>query len=132
MTHILLQYEAIEQRVSSDSNSIDEVIYLIEYIDNIRKPGKKLEELQNKIDQAKQRKDFLDDLFIDLEEEDFSNYLRLLVYPRNLEKLLDKRRAELESERSRLSKMMNQDIEEVNKNIKVREDSHHLDSQKGT
>lgn len=92
---------------------------MIDYIDNIRKPGKQLEELQGKIDHAKLRKDFLDDLFIDLSEEDFTDYLNLLVYPRNLNKLLDQRRTELENERSRLSKMMNQDIAEISETITV-------------
>jgi len=55
---------------------------LIEFIDNIKKPEQKLEELVNKIEHAKTRKDFLDDLFIDLEQVEFSRYLNMLTYPK--------------------------------------------------
>jgi hypothetical protein len=47
------------------------------------------------------------------------NYLQLLTYPKNLLKFLDNRRDELESERSRLSKMMDQDIKQINNAIVV-------------
>ena len=119
INHILLQYQNIENKVSEDVNSIDEVIFLIEFIDNIKKPEQKLEELLGKLEQAKIRKDFIDNLFIDLEEPDFLRYLDLLTYPKKLLKFLDKRRSELESERSRLSKMMDQDIREINVSINV-------------
>lgn len=115
-----MQYEVIEQRVSStEDNPIDEVIYLIEFIDTIRKPDQKLEELQGKLELAKIRKEFIDDLYVPLSHEDFLKYLNLLTYPKNLLIFLEKRRAELENERSRLSKMMEIDIKEINKNIVV-------------
>jgi len=115
-----VQYEVIEQRVSStEDNPIDEVIYLIEFIDTIRKPDQKLEELQGKLELAKIRKEFIDDLYVPLSHEDFLKYLNLLTYPKNLLIFLEKRRAELENERSRLSKMMEIDIKEINKNIVV-------------
>jgi len=115
-----VQYEVIEQRVSStEDNPIDEVIYLIEFIDTIRKPDQKLEELQGKLELAKIRKEFIDDLYVPLSHEDFLKYLNLLTYPKNLLMFLEKRRAELENERSRLSKMMEIDIKEINKNIVV-------------
>ena len=79
---MILQYQGIEEKVAADVNSIDEVIYLIEFIDNIKKPEQKLEELVNKIEHAKTRKDFLDDLFIDLEEVEFLRYLNMLTYPK--------------------------------------------------
>ena len=111
-----MQYEVIEQRVSStEDNPIDEVIYLIEFIDTIRKPDQKLEELQGKLELAKIRKEFIDDLYVPLSHEDFLKYLNLLTYPKNLLIFLEKRRAELENERSRLSKMMEIDIKEINK-----------------
>lgn len=99
--------------------SIDEVIFLIEFIDNIKKPEQKLEELLSKLDQAKIRKDFIDDLFIALEETDFLKYLNLLTYPKNLLKFLEKRRNELENRRSTLSKMMDHDIKLINTTITV-------------
>lgn len=100
-------------------SSIDEVIFLIEFIDNIKKPEQKLEELMSKLDQAKIRKDFIDDLFITLEETDFLKYLNLLTYPKNLLKFLEKRRNELENRRSTLSKMMDHDIKLINTTISV-------------
>lgn len=53
---MIVQYQGIEEKVAADVNSIDEVIYLIEFIDNIKKPEQKLEELVNKIEHAKTRK----------------------------------------------------------------------------
>lgn len=105
--------------MSSEVNSIDEVIYLIEYIDNIKKPEQKLEELQNKLEVAKTRKEFIDELYIKLEETDFLRYLNMLTYPKNLLKFLEKRRTELESERTRLSKMMDQDRKKIKSMIVV-------------
>ena len=93
---------------------------MIEFIDNIKKPEQKLEDLQGKLELAKNRKEFIDDLYIKLEDEDFLKYLDLLTYPKNLIKFLGVRRTELENERSRLSKMMDQDIKEILKNIVVR------------
>ena len=119
MNHILVQYQNIQQKVSAEVNSIDEVIYLIEFIDNIKKPEQKLEELLGKLELAKDRKQFIDDLFIPLDETDFTKYLDLLTYPKNLLKFLENRRNELESERSRLSKMMDMDITEINQTIIV-------------
>ena len=80
----MLQYQNIEDRVSGDVNSIDEVIYLIEFIDDIKKPEQKLEELTNKLELAKQRKEFIDNLYITLNNEDFLKYLNLLAYPKNI------------------------------------------------
>lgn len=104
----------------AEVNSIDEVIYLIEFIDNIKKPEQKLEELQGKLELAKDRKEFIDELYIDLNQPDFMKYLQLLTYPKNLLKFLDNRRNELEGERSRLSKMMDHDIKQINITIVVR------------
>lgn len=114
-----MQYQNIEDKVSGDVNSIDEVIYLIEFIDNIKKPEQKLEELTNKLELAKQRKEFIDSLYITLNNEDFLKYLNLLTYPRNLLKFLEKRRNELENERNRLSKMMDQDRKKIKSMIIV-------------
>lgn len=113
INHILAQYQNIQEKVSGEVNSIDEVIYLIEFIDNIKKPEQKLEELNSKLETAKQRKEFIDELYIKLNEEDFLKYLNLLTYPKNLLKFLDNKRSELENERSRLSKMMDQDRKKI-------------------
>lgn len=99
--------------MSGEVNSIDEVIYLIEFIDNIKKPEQKLEELLNKLEQAQKRKEFIDNLFIPLGDDEFLKYLNLLTYPKNLLKFLDNRRNELENERARLSKMMDQDRKKI-------------------
>lgn len=106
--------------MSADVSSIDEVIYLIEFIDNIKKPEQKLEELHSKLELAKGRKDFIDDLFIYLNEEDFAKYLDLLTYPKKLLKFLDKRRSELEASTTKLRKMMDDEIREINSTIVVR------------
>jgi hypothetical protein len=95
------------------------VIYLIEFIDNIKKPEQKLEELLSKLELAKGRKDFIDDLFIHLNDEDFHKYLDLLTYPKKLIKFLDNRRSELEASTTKLRKMMDEEIREINSNIVV-------------
>jgi hypothetical protein len=61
---------------------------------------------------VKVRKDFLDRLFIPLEKDDFLKYLKLLTYPKTLLNFLSERQNVLESERSRLSHLM--DIERTN------------------
>jgi hypothetical protein len=62
--------------------SIDDVIHLIDFIDNIQKPEQKLEELYDKLLFIKNRKEFIDNLFIALSPDDFDTYLNLLTYPK--------------------------------------------------
>lgn len=107
-------------------SSIDEVIYLIEFIDNIKKPEQKLEELLGKLELAKIRKNFIDDLFINLSIEDFKKYLDLLTYPKSLLKFLENRRNELEASTAKLRKMMDDEIREINETINVRAILIHL------
>ena len=109
MNNNLKQYEIINDKLKEEANSIDEVIHLIEFIDNIQKPEQRLEELENHLNIVKMRKDFLDRLYIPLDPSDFDSYLRLLTFPSFLLAFLKKRRTELENQRSRLSNMMNSD-----------------------
>jgi hypothetical protein len=103
----------LKNKVQGDVKTIDDVIHLIEFIDEIQKPEQKLEELLDRISVVKTRKEFLDDLIIRLSIDDFDKFLYLLTYPKKILKILDDRRSELENERNRLSKMMDQDRKQV-------------------
>lgn len=56
------QYNLVEKRATDKASTIDEVILLIEFIENIQKPDELLDELEDSMEELKTRKNFIDDL----------------------------------------------------------------------
>lgn len=62
MNHLSSQYELVEKKATDKATTIDDVILLIEFIENIQKPDELLDELETMMEDVKLRKAFIDDL----------------------------------------------------------------------
>ena len=88
MDSLYSQFEIIEKKTVENVQTIDEVIYLIDYIDKIQRSDDLLDELENFLDVVKNKKEFIDSLQIRLLDSQFEKYLRLFSYPNTLRSLL--------------------------------------------
>lgn len=57
----------VEKKATDKATTIDDVILLIEFIENIQKPDELLDELETMMEEVKLRKSFIDDLSLKLE-----------------------------------------------------------------
>lgn len=117
MNTLSSQYELVEKKATDRASTIDDVILLIEFIENIQKPDELLDELETMMEELKLRKAFIDDLRLKLESGDFEKYLHLFSYPSKLRLLLIRRKFSLENEREVLSAQMAQEKDRVLKSI---------------
>lgn len=65
------------------------------------------------MEEVKHRKNFIDDLYLKLENPDFEKYLELFSFPSRLRMLLIKRKYSLENEREILSGQMKDEKDKV-------------------
>lgn len=56
----------VEKRATEKASTIDDVIVLLEFIENIQRPEDLLEELETQLEELKSRKNFIDDLALAL------------------------------------------------------------------
>jgi hypothetical protein len=68
MNSLFSQFEIIQLKAMAQVDNIDEVIHLIDYIDKIQKPDDILEELDGFLEVIKSRKNFIDGLYLHLED----------------------------------------------------------------
>ncbi len=61
----------IEKRANEKAKTIDDVIVLLEFIENIQRPEDLLEELETQLEELKARKNFIDDLTLPLISADY-------------------------------------------------------------
>jgi hypothetical protein len=66
MNGLYSQFEIIEKKALEEAVTIDDVIFLIDYIDKIQKPDDLMDELENYLDVVKNKKTFIDTLQIRL------------------------------------------------------------------
>ena len=76
-----------------------------------------MDDLESQLDELKVRKNFIDELFLKLENSDYERYLHLFYFPSKLRILLIKRKFSLESEREFLSGQMQEEKDRVLKAI---------------
>jgi|LauGreDrversion4_2_1035121.scaffolds.fasta_scaffold18480_2 hypothetical protein len=117
MNTLYNQYDMVEKRATDRAATIDDVILLIEFIENIQKPDELLDDLEHQMEELKTRKNFIDDLYLRLIDSDYEKYLKLFSFPSRLKILLVKRKFSLESEKDVLSAQMAEEKERVLKAI---------------
>lgn len=103
MNSLFDQYDMVEKRATEKASTIDDVIVLLEFIENIQRPEDLLEELETQLEELKSRKNFIDDLALALISADYEKFLHLFSFPMRLRILLVKRKFSLENEREVLS-----------------------------
>ena len=107
----------VEKRATEKAKTIDDVIVLLEFIENVQRPEDLLEELETQLEELKSRKNFIDDLSIALISSDYEKFLHLFSFPMRLRILLVKRKFSLENEREILSSQMAEEKDRVLKAI---------------
>jgi len=117
MNSLYHQYDMVEKRATEKANTIDDVIVLLEFIENIQRPEDLLEDLETQLEELKARKNFIDELALPLVSSDFEKLLHLLSFPMRLRILLVKRKFSLENEREVLSSQMAEEKDKVLKAI---------------
>jgi hypothetical protein len=117
MNSLYHQYDMVEKRATEKANTIDDVIVLLEFIENIQRPEDLLEDLETQLEELKSRKNFIDELALPLVSSDFEKLLHLLSFPMRLRILLVKRKFSLENEREVLSSQMAEEKDKVLKAI---------------
>ena len=103
MNSLFDQYDMVEKRATEKASTIDDVIVLLEFIENIQRPEDLLEELETQLEELKSRKNFIDDLALALISADYEKFLHLFSFPMRLRILLVKWKFSLENEREVLS-----------------------------
>jgi hypothetical protein len=117
MNNLYNQYDMVEKRANEKASTIDDVIVLLEFIENIQRPEDLLEELEGQLEELKVRKNFIDDLSLALLSSDYEKFLHLFSFPMRLRILLVKRKFSLENEREVLSSQMAEEKDRVLKDI---------------
>ena len=104
--------------------SIDDAVYMLDFIELIRQPENKIEEIEAEIRNMRIIKEFLDANDIMVESKSFMNYLHLLNWPRSFKHWCDVKKHELQnlkellySEMVEEKKVINQKIERFKEQI---------------
>ncbi len=92
MNSLYSQYDMVERRAAERVSTIDDVIVLLEFIENIQRPEDLLEELESELEDLKARKNFIDDVALALVSSDYEKFLHLFSFPMRLRILLVKRK----------------------------------------
>ncbi len=107
MLTIQKEIKLITQKIEdSPAESIDEVMMLLDYIEVVRRPESKVDELSASIWAMKAKMDFMLEMEIMLDGEAFKAYLDLVSWPMTFRRYLDRRRFELLSAKEKLFALM--------------------------
>jgi recombinational DNA repair protein RecR len=81
MEQIQNEIRIITNKLEEHAESIDEVMMLLDYIEVVKRPESKVDELSEYIQNLKTKMEFILDLEITLEGDSFRSYLNLLRWP---------------------------------------------------
>ena len=85
----------IQNKLNEPVRSIDDVILLLDYIEQLKKPDSKVDELAEQIEGLKERMEFIMDIKVQLKTEEFMQYLNILNWPRTFRAFIDQRKIDL-------------------------------------
>ncbi|CDW77756.1 dynein heavy chain axonemal [Stylonychia lemnae] len=118
------EINSVKSKLEEKVQSIDDVILLLDYIEVIKRPDNKVDELSIKIDELKLRMIFILNIKINLKSDDYMLYLNMLNWPRTFKAWLDDRKIELQRAKDNLfyemgneKDMIFEKIEEFKKQI---------------
>lgn len=81
MEKILNEIRIITSKLEVNAESIDDVMMLLDYIEVVKRPESKVDELSLAITNLQSKMEFILDLEITLEGDSFKTYLNLLRWP---------------------------------------------------
>ena len=107
MLSIQKEIKLVTQKIEdSPAESIDEVMMLLDYIEVVRRPESKVDEISGSIWAMKAKMDFMLEMEIMLDAEAFKGYLDLVSWPMTFRRYLDRRRFDLLSAKEKLFALM--------------------------
>ena len=107
MVTIQKEIKLVAQKIeNSPAESIDEVMMLLDYIEVVRRPESKVDEISGSIWAMKAKMDFMLEMEIMLDGEAFKAYLDLVSWPMTFRRYLDRRRFDLLSAKEKLFALM--------------------------
>lgn len=107
MLTIQKEIKLVTQKIEdSPAESIDEVMMLLDYIEVVRRPESKVDEISGSIWGMKAKMDFMLEMEIMLDGEAFKAYLDLVSWPMTFRRYLDRRRFDLLSAKEKLFALM--------------------------
>jgi hypothetical protein len=81
MELILNEIRIVRSKLEEPAESIDEVMMLLDYIEVVKKPESKVDELTGEIKTLKVKMDYLIELEIAVQSDEYWQYLELLGWP---------------------------------------------------
>ena len=95
------------------AESIDEVISLLDYIDNLKGSDNKVVDIKVDIDKMAEQMNFIFELQIKFEDAAFQEFLNIRNWPRTFNKWIQIRKEELLMQKQKLIEEMNEQLDEV-------------------
>lgn len=105
------RFKEVEDKITVTYHEVDDIVDQIEFVKVLKQDEGVIERMAARIGEIREKKQFIDSLEIQLESDDFMKYLALYTYANDLRELIDKKDRELESERQRILKLLQKDIE---------------------
>lgn len=102
MEKIIHEIKVVRNKLEEEAESIDEVMMLLDYIEIVKRPESKIDELTSSIRNLKQKMDYILELEITFEGHEFQTYLALLHWPVEFRAWIEKRKLSLLSAKENL------------------------------
>lgn len=113
MKRIQDDIQTVKGRLDERAESIDEVISLLDYIDNLKGSDNKVVDIKIDIDKMAEQMNFIFELQIKFEDAAFQEFLNIRNWPRTFNKWIQIRKEELLMQKQKLIEEMNEQLDEV-------------------
>jgi len=103
----------VRGQLDMEAQSIDDVIFLLDYIDSLKKQDNKIGDISLMIDDLAKRMDYIDGVEIRFPDAQYSEFLTIRNWPRTFKQYIEERRQALLAQKDELYKEMSKEIAEV-------------------
>jgi hypothetical protein len=119
MKSIVLERNQVSGKLEEDSNSIDDVIMLLDYIEELKNDDSKIEDIRVMIEALNVRMEYTERLEIIFENGEYLEFLHLRNWPKTFRDYIERRKLELLSKKDNLFEAMSEDIAKIFNQIKM-------------
>ena len=113
MKRIQDDIQTVKGRLDEKAESIDEVISLLDYIDNLKGSDNKVGDIKVDIDKMAEQMNFIFTLSVKFQDSEFEEFLNIRNWPRTFNKWIQIRKEELLAQKQKLIEEMEDQLEEV-------------------
>ena len=118
MKNIMTVRNEVSSKLEEEANSIDDVIMLLDYIDELKNDTSKIEDVQVMIEGLTERMEYTERLEIMFKNGEFLEFLHLRNWPIAFRRYIEDRKAELLARKDSLFEAMSEEIAQIFKDIK--------------